>query len=165
MTGYETTRDSLASERGRGGRMFATLLFAVITLFLLVALLVGMNAYRSANAMRTEADDMRLGLSLLSNSVRTNDVTDAVGVAEGPEGPALVLTEHLEAGTYETRLYWYEGYVMEEYTRAGSAFTPERAREVVESSRFDFEYRNGLLTIYTDQGSACVALRSVRGGA
>lgn len=154
-----------ASEGGRGGRLFATLLFAVITLFLLVALLAGMSAYRSANEMRTSADEMRLGLSLLSNSIRTNDVTDAVGVAEGPEGPALVLTEHLEGGSYETRLYLFEGHVMEEYTRAGSAFTPERAREVVESSRFEFEYADGLLTIYTDQGSACVALRSVRGGA
>lgn len=163
MTGRTTNFN--ANDRGRGGRLFTTLLFAVITLFLLAAFLVGVNAYRSANDMRTDADEMRLGLSLLANSVRTNDVTDAVGVTEGPEGPALVLSEHVEAGDYETRLYLYQGSVVEEYARAGSAFTPERAREVVASERFEFTYENGLLTIYTDQGSTCVALRSVRGGA
>lgn len=150
---------------GRGGRLFTTLLFAVITLFLMVAFLVGTNAYRSTDNMRTDADEMRLGLSLISNSIHTNDMTDAVGVAQGPEGPALVLTEHTDNGAYETRLYLYQGNVMEEYSRAHSAFTPDRAREVVPSSSFDFEYKNGLLTIYTDQGSTSVALRSVRGGA
>lgn len=154
------------SMRGTGsGRHFNTLLFAVITLFLLVAFLVGMNAYRATDNMRTDADEMRLGLSLLSNSVRTNDMTDAVGVATGPEGPALVLTEHLETGDYETRLYLYNGNVVEEYSHAHTAFTPERAREMVASESFDFEYRNGLLTIYTDQGATNIALRSVRGGA
>lgn len=54
---------------------------------------------------------------------------------------------------------------MEEYTRAGTAFTPEKAREIVRSSTFDFTYTDGLLTVHTDQGSTSVALRSVRGGA
>ncbi|WP_165249100.1 DUF4860 domain-containing protein [Adlercreutzia sp. ZJ141] len=165
MTGRDKDFGIRSHDRERGGRMFTTLLFAVITLFLLAAFLVGVNAYQSANSMRANADEMRLGLSLLSNSVRTNDVTDAVGVAEGPEGPALVLSEHVDAGDYETRLYLYQGNVVEEYARAGSAFTPERAREMVASESFDFTYENGLLTIYTDQGSTCIALRSVRGGA
>ena len=86
-------------------------------------------------------------------------------VADGPEGLALVLTEHLGNGDYETRLYAYQGAIVEEYTRAGTAFTPEKAREIVRSSTFDFTYTDGLLTVHTDQGSTSVALRSVRGGA
>lgn len=147
------------------GRAFITLLFAVIALFLLIALLVGTSAYRAVNDVRSNADNTRLGLSLIANSISAADETDAVGVAEGPEGPALVLTEHLENGDYETRLYAYQGAVVEEYTRAGTAFTPEKAREIVASSTFDFAYADGLLTVHTDQGSTSVALRSVRGGA
>lgn len=105
------------------------------------------------------------GLSLIANSIRATDGTDAVGVADGPEGLALVLTEHLGNGDYETRLYAYQGAIVEEYTRAGTAFTPEKAREIVRSSTFDFTYTDGLLTVHTDQGSTSVALRSVRGGA
>lgn len=149
----------------RSGRLFITLLFAVIALFLLAALLVGTSAYRAANDVRAAADETRLGLSLVANSIRMNDATDAVGVADGPEGRALVLTERTDNGTFQTRLYAYRGAIVEEYTRADAAFTPERAREIVASERFDFTYENGLLTVFTDQGSTCVALRSVRGGA
>ncbi len=150
---------------GHNGRLFITVLFAVIGLFLLFALLMGTSAYRAANGVREGTDEMRLSLSLIANSVRMNDTANAVGAAEGPEGPALVLTEHLDTGDFETRLYSYQGSIVEEYTRAGSSFDPQRARIVVASEKFDFAYANGLLTVYTDQGSASIALRSLQGGA
>lgn len=145
-------------------RLFAASLFAFVTLFLLVSLLIGTNSYRNANDMRASSDDMRLGLSLIANSIRANDAIDAVGITEGPEGPALVLTEHLEQGDYETRLYLFHQSIVEEYARADAAYTPERAREIVTSDHFDFTYEQGLLTVYTDQGSTSVALRSTQGG-
>ena len=168
QTLIEATGSNRSSEARDGkarGRAFITLLFAVIALFLLLALLVGTSAYRAANDVRSSSDNTRLGLSLIANSIRATDGTDAVGVADGPEGLALVLTEHLGNGDYETRLYAYQGAIVEEYTRAGTAFTPEKAREIVRSSTFDFTYTDGLLTVHTDQGSTSVALRSVRGGA
>ena len=155
-----SNRSSEARDGKARGRAFITLLFAVIALFLLLALLVGTSAYRAANDVRSSSDNTRLGLSLIANSIRATDGTDAVGVADG-----LVLTEHLGNGDYETRLYAYQGAIVEEYTRAGTAFTPEKAREIVRSSTFDFTYTDGLLTVHTDQGSTSVALRSVRGGA
>ena len=142
-----------------------TTLFAVLALFLLGTLLVGTNAYRAVNDVRSSTDETRLGLALIANSIRMNDAVDAVGVAEGPEGLALVLTERLEGGDYETRLYAHEGAIVEEYARADAPFAPEKAREVVASERFEFAYADGLLTVSTDQGSTSVALRSVRGGA
>ena len=135
-----SNRSSEARDGKARGRAFITLLFAVIALFLLLALLVGTSAYRAANDVRSSSDNTRLGL-------------------------ALVLTEHLGNGDYETRLYAYQGAIVEEYTRAGTAFTPEKAREIVRSSTFDFTYTDGLLTVHTDQGFTSVALRSVRGGA
>lgn len=146
------------------GHLFVTLLFAVIALFLLIALLVGTNAYRAVNQVRADSDETRLGLSLIANSIRMNDATDAVGVAEGPEGPALVLTERLDSGNYETRLYAYQGSIVEEYALASAAYAPDKAREIVASERFEFTYLDGLLTVYTDQGETAVALRSVEGG-
>ena len=128
-----SNRSSEARDGKARGRAFITLLFAVIALFLLLALLVGTSAYRAANDVRSSSDNTRLGLSLIANSIRATDGTErAVGVADGPEGLALVLTEHLGNGDYETRLYAYQGAIVEEYTRAGTAFTPEKAREIVE---------------------------------
>ncbi len=161
VTQVKQTSNGTTSSRGR---VFVTLLFAVLALFMLIALLVSTNTYRAVNNVRSSSDETRLGLSLITNSIRMNDATDAVGVANGPEGLALVLTEQLDSGNYETRLYHYQGSIVEEYARSDAAFTPEKARQIVASERFDFTYENGLLTVHTDQGSTSVALRSVRGG-
>ena len=46
----------------------------------------GHERYRAANDVRSSSDNTRLGLSLIANSIRATDGTDAVGVADGPEG-------------------------------------------------------------------------------
>lgn len=144
------------------GRLFIVLLFGLVVFLLFTMLLFGVRIYEATNSSRIENDDRRLGLSLIANSIRMNDVTDAVGAGTGPEGRSLVLTETIEGEKYETRIYAYQGSIVEEYTRAQMAYEPERAREIVESSTFEFEYRNGLLTVTTDQGETQVSFRSVR---
>lgn len=153
------------SEKKSTGRFFTVVLFAFIVLFLLITLMVGMRVYSSVNDDRESTDEARLALSLIANNVRMNDTAAAVGVGKGPEGASLVLTEALESGTYETRIYSYQGKIVEEYSIASNAYTPEKAREVVASERFEFEYAQGLLTIYTDYGSIDVALHSAGGAA
>ena len=81
------------------------------------------------------------------------------------EGPALVLRETLPGGVYETRLYRYDGVIMEEYALADAPYDPEKATAIVVSSVFDFTYRDGLLTLTTDAGTVSVALRSGGGDA
>lgn len=146
-----------------GGRFFTVILFAFIVFFLLITLFVGMQVYSFINSSREASDDTRLGLSLITNSVRMNDAVDAIGVGNGPQGNALVLTERLDSGSYETRIYLYQGMIVEEYAIAESPYTPAKARELVESDSFEFDYANGLLSIYTDQGTAYVAIHS-KGG-
>jgi hypothetical protein len=76
-----------------------------------------------------------------------------------------VLVERLRSGTYETRIYLYQGHVVEQYAVAAKPYEPEKATPIVPSETFSFSFEDGLLTITTDAGSAEVALRSVRGGA
>lgn len=127
---------------------------------------MGTSAYRAANDVRSSSDNTRLGL-VVDRELHPEppDGTDAVGVADGPEGLALVLTEPLGNGDYETRLYAYQGAIVEEYTRAGTAFTPEKARGDREVFHLRLTYTDGLLHRAHRQGSTSVALRSVRGGA
>lgn len=40
------------------------------------------------------------------------------------DGPALVLRETLPSGVYETRLYRYDGVIMEEYALADAPYDP-----------------------------------------
>ena len=82
-----------------------------------------------------------------------------------PEGDALLLLEHLRSGTYETRIYLYQGHIVEEYAPEGKPYAPEKATQIMMSDNFSFDYEAGLLTITTDAGSTEVALRCAKGGA
>lgn len=177
------------------GRVFTGLLFALFVAALLMAILTGTNVYRELNREGETADNQRLSLTLLANDVRANDQIDAVAwawvteegvdmvVAHGREeleqpemadgdsprnlldGPALVLRETLPSGVYETRLYRYDGVIMEEYALADAPYDPSKATAIVPSSVFDFSYAGGLLTITTDAGQVSVALRATGGDA
>ena len=80
------------------------------------------TAVPRAVEVRDQADDTRLATGLIANSVRAADSVDAVGAGKGPEGRSLVLTERLDSGTFETRIYAYQGSIVEEYalTDAGA---------------------------------------------
>ena len=143
------------------GRIFTGLLFLMLVVALLLAILAGAGVYKALNEMRQATDATRLSLSLITNDIHASDVADGFAVGVGPEGNALVLQEDLESGCYETRIYLYEGTIVEEYAVAGAPYTPEKANVLTESETFSFSYAGGLLTIQTDQGSTHVALRSV----
>lgn len=157
------------AQRGEGGqnfgRVFTALLFALFILALLIAIMAGTGLYRALVEVRDQADTSRLATGLIANSVRAADSVDAVGRGQGPEGSSLVLTERLENGTFETRIYAYQGAIVEEYALADAAYTPDKASHIVDSERFSFDYNSGLLTVETDDGMVEVALRSAKGGA
>jgi len=157
--------DAAASNRKNLDGLFSVALFMVFITVVLVSLLVGTRIYSRLNRQQTMIDDARLGMNLLVNYVRATDATGSVGTGEGPEGDALVLMEHLRSGTYETRIYLYQGQVVEEYAPEGKPYAPEKAAQIMASDSFSFAYEDGLLTITTDAGTTEVALRCAKGGA
>ncbi len=145
-------------------RLFPVLLLLVFFAALLMALISGVSVYKSVTDSQQRNASRREGLDLVLNVIRANDAQDCVAVGEGPEGRSLVVVEELESGTFETRIYLYEGNIVEEYSVAGSAYTPQKASAICESQTFEFSYGHGLLAIKTDQGTAEIALRNVQGG-
>lgn len=153
-------------EKGSGlQRAFSILLFAVFVIVDLLALVAGTSSYRSLNVMQRTNDSNIMTHVPIMSSVRANDVQDGVRKsADAPEGDALVLVTSDAEGTYETRIYLYEGKIMQEYALAGSPYTPEKATALADSSTFSFEYDGGILTIHTDAGVSKIALRNRQGG-
>lgn len=152
-----------AGER-RHRKLFPVLLLCVFFVALLLALIAGVAVYRHVSDTQNANVSRREGVELIANIVRANDAKGAVATGEGPEGKSLVIVENLDSGTYETRLYLYKGKIVQEYSLSGTAYTPAKASEVTESSRFDFTYGGGLLAVTTDQGTCEVALRYLQGG-
>ena len=144
---------------------FTIVLIAVFFIVMMGCLAVGARMYSNVSNLEAQANDIRMQSGLLANLIRVNDAADAFEVGAGPEGDALVMIERLDSGTYETRIYRYQGAIVQEYAISGRPYKPENAIKVIESDTFEFSYENGLVTIVTDDGEWCVALRSIQGGA
>lgn len=140
--------------------LFAMLLFAVLAIALFLALVAGTSVYRHIFDDDQSTADLRRGTSLVSNTLRAVDAPNTVTSADGPEGPALVLVEHLETGTFETRLYLHEGWIVQEYAVEGAEYNPDAATPVVESTSFSFSIQPEAVRVSCDSGQVTVALRS-----
>lgn len=145
-------------------RMFPSLILGVFFVAMLLALISGVMVYQSISGNIDKANTAREGAGLICNAAHANDADGAIAVGQGPEGRSLVIVEKTADGTYETRFYLSDGKLLQEYSVAGSPYTPENASVVTTTSTFDFTYQDGLLTVSTDQGTAETALRSLEGG-
>ena len=152
-----------ASHDGRAdhmGQYFTLVLFGAFVVLLLLGLWMGTVAFRTITVMQDATDDARLALTSLQNRVRSFDQADSFSTGQGPEGPAIVFTYKLEAGDYETRLYLYQGALVQELAFSTDPYLPMTATKIVETSTFTFTCEDGLLSVTCDQGTVDVALRS-----
>lgn len=164
VAAYE--RSKASGSRAANARTFTIVLLAVFFIILMSGLAVGVAMYQAVANNQLETNAARMQAGLLASNVHANDAAGALGTGNGPEGRALVLTERgSDGGSYEMRMYLYEGNIVQEFSTAGSAYNPERAQPLLASTTFDFELHGDLLVIYTDQGATNVALRSYQGGA
>lgn len=145
-------------------QVFSPLILGVFFVALLLALISGVLVYKYITDTQTHDNTAREGVGLITNVVRANDAHETIAAGNGPEGRSLVVLETLDSGSYETRYYLYQGKILQEYSLAGTPYTPEKASEVIDSNTFEFSYSHGLLSVTTDEGTSEVALRSMQGG-
>ena len=70
---------------------FSLALLAVFFVALMTCLVAGAHVYRTAAQAQEQANERHLGSGLIANIVRAHDTANVARIAEGPEGPALVL--------------------------------------------------------------------------
>jgi hypothetical protein len=172
MSAHANVIDAFLEGSARVGRrrkpdqrpLSSALLMALFVTTLLLSLIASVDVYRTQQAISTATNDTRLSDGLVTSAVRAADASGSVAVGQGPEGRSLVLVQRLDSGTYETRIYLYQGNVVQEYALQGSAYTPAKATVLASSDTFSFAYSQGLLSVTTDSGTSDVALRSAQGG-
>ena len=143
---------------------FSLALLAVFFVALMTCLVAGAHVYRTAAQAQEQANERHLGSGLIANIARAHDTANVARIAEGPEGPALVLARRTASRTYETRIYHYQGAVLQESAVEGRPFDPQSATRLLDTTTFDVTLEGTLLTFTTDQGSFCVTLRSTQSG-
>ena len=146
---------------GVTGRSFLLVLFGAFVAIMLVALLVGLQGYRTIADERNAVDDRRLAYGSLVNTVKAFDSANALSVNEYEGNDVLSMTQTTPGGTYLMLLYVHDGMLMQQYSVANDAtIAPENAHPLFATDTFRVSYGNDLLTLTTDTASPVIYLRT-----
>lgn len=143
------------------------LLFGVFAVCVLGVLLTGARAYRGLTQRDQAAFDRRSCVQYIATKVRQSDLTGAVTVEPYGGGAALRLNDS-EMGCV-TRLYCYDGWLMELYTFADANLDPLAGEKIMPLEGLSLTLEDGLLTaeLENEEGvtdTLRLSLRSEEGG-
>ena len=143
----------------------ALLLFGVFAVCVLGVLLTGARAYGRLTQRDREAYDRRTALQYVATRVRQADSLEGIGVEEFLGTSALVLQE----GDYVTRVYCYEGWLMELYVSREDPLGPADGERIMELEGLELSLEDGLLSVTAthktgEENSLLLSLRSGEGG-
>ena len=119
------------------------LLFGVFAVCVLAVLLTGADAYRGLTQRDQAAFDRRSGVQYIATRVRQGDTEDSVTVEPFEDVTALVLTD--EEG-YVTKVYCYDGWLMEMYCAADAELEPIDGQKVMRMDGLELSLEDGLFT-------------------
>lgn len=142
---------------------FSLALFVLMLGCVLLLAVFGAQVYGTLTQSQNRNKAVRASLSYVAARLRAADEEQAVSVVPGPQGDALLLSDVGEATGYQTRIYLYDGWLMEEYTDEQSEFAPDGAQPVARTDTFAVTVNGSLATVTTDQGTICVFLHTGEG--
>ena len=147
--------------------LIALLLFGVFAVCVLAVLLTGADAYRRLTERDRRAYSQRTCVQYLATRVRQGDRLGDLQVEDFGGTDALVFREDSE---YMTRVYCYEGWLMELYAAADADMEPQDGEKVLELSSLRLTLEDGALTADTvdtagASGTLRMTLRSGEGAA
>ena len=132
--------------------------------FLLLVILGAQTYRRTAEGQETN-NHTRAQLSWLSAVIRANDREGAVYLSEqkSPEDGTVLVVE--DGSGYASRIYRYDGFLVEDYGAVEGELQPESALKIGPSALFEVELRpeENALTVTSDEGSIYLTLRSSGG--
>ena len=153
---------------------FVLILFAVFAMTVVAVLALGANSYQKLVERDNDGYNKWIVTSYVAAKIRSNDVRGKIQVggfasAEEEDGiETLHLYRESEGEKYDTRIYYYDGYIYELFTLADLHFDPEAGNVVMEARRLSFEREGDVvhITSVDTEGrtnTAAVSLRSERG--
>ena len=152
-------------ERSASG-LAALLVFAAFAVTILSVLLSGAQAYRRITERDRISYDGRTCVQYLATKIRQAAGPDAVDIAAFGDADALLITQRYGDSDYLTRVYSYNGWMMELFTVADGGFSPEDGEKILPLRSLTLNETDGLISIeLTDGNGTALELKlSVRGG-
>jgi hypothetical protein len=114
----------------------AVLLLAIgVSAFSLVAAESG--GYRRLRGTQDEGMNLRIASNYLLMRIRQFNTEGGVSVTETADGPYLVLRESIDGDDFETRIYWHENQLMEQFVFDFMPFGTDGGFHIVDLDAFD----------------------------
>jgi len=123
------------------------LLLGIFAVSILSALLAGAGVYSRLTRRGDHAYDSRTGLQYVATKVRQASAPDAIQVTDFGGVDALTVIEQVDGEDYATRIYCYDGWLMELFCAAQSDFVPEDGERMLRAQSLELEWRGGLLHV------------------
>ncbi len=139
---------------------FSLALFVLMLGCVLILAVFGAQVYRALTETQSRNNAVRASLSYVAACLLAADEDRAVSVKPGPQGDALILADAGQDTGYETRIYVYDGQLMEEYAEKQSDFDPASAQAVARTDTFTVMVDGPLVSVTTDQGTVRVYLHA-----
>lgn len=136
----------------------ALLLLGLFALCTLGVLLQGASVYRRVAAAGSEAYEARTCAQFFATKVRQAPSAAAVSLSDFAGG-ALVITEALEGQTCLTRIYCFEGWLMELFTVGEGDFAPADGEKLLPLESLSFRLEGQKLTVILPEDTLQLHLR------
>lgn len=117
--------------------LFVITLFAVFAISVMTLTGVGARVYESIVNRMDENFNSRTAFTYISNKVHQSDADGNVTLGEFSGVEALIIAEEIDNITYNTYLYYYDGYLKELFTRAGQNFDPKYGDDILALEGFE----------------------------
>lgn len=122
--------------------LIALLLFGVFAACLLAVLLTGAGAYRRLTYRDEEIYRRRTCIQYVMARVHQAERPEAVTIEFFGDGDALAISDR---DGCVTRVYCYDGYLMELYAEENSGLNPEDGEKIMETGGFVLSVEDGML--------------------
>ena len=117
----------------------AFLLLSIFAATVLGVLLVGAGAYSRLTRRDSHAYDTRTALQYVTARVRQAPAPNQVSVTRFDGVDALTVTQRVDGQDYLTRVYCYEGWLMELFCAADGQFEPRDGEKLLPVESLELE--------------------------
>lgn len=137
------------------------LLFGVFAACVMAVLLTGAKTYQGLTERDQAAFDRRACVQYIATRVRQADAQDGIAVEPFGEVTALAVRD----GEFITRVYCWDGWLMELYCYWDAAMEPQDGERVMALDGLEMTLEDGLFTARIGgRDTLCLSLRSGEGG-
>lgn len=118
-------------------KLITSTLFIVYAICIMIVLLTGAKIYKGIHDRGTEAYNNRINNQYIVNHIRQSK---DVSIEDFGDSQALVLYDYNEG--YVTKIYYYDGFIMELFTLEDSDMTPSAGTKIAQADSFEKQKDN-----------------------